>query len=103
MSKKDQVITEQNAKESDAETFIDYEFDWATYNPYRLRHLHHISSSHERALYNINAGEELLTDYLDFQEGHEWFPEVQMLKSLCNGDVVGFITEKEQIISQENE
>lgn len=98
MSKKDQVITEQNAKESDARKFFDYEFDATTYNPYRLRHLHHISASHESALYDIKAGEELLTDYLDFQDGDEWFSEAQLLKSLCNGDVVGFITEKEQII-----
>lgn len=103
LSKLDQVITEQNAQPSDERTFRKETYDWEKYNPYKLRHIHHISSSYEIALRNIQAGEELLTDYLEFQEGQDWWPEVQELKQLCNGEIVGFITKKESSDSNTHE
>mmetsp|Transcript_937 Transcript_937/g.1444 ORF Transcript_937/g.1444 Transcript_937/m.1444 type:complete len:866 (+) Transcript_937:187-2784(+) len=94
--KASQTITEQNAKESDQYSFHDNEVDWDNYNPRRLRHLHHLSSTFEVALRDIKAGEELFTDYLSFAEGDEWWTDVQDLKRWCSGEDVGHITKKEK-------
>lgn len=96
MAKAEQVITEQNAKLSDYINYREENYNWDDkYNAYRLRHVHHLCTRYEKALRDIKAGEEILTDYMDFQEGDEWYPEVQELKRICNKEVVGFITGKE--------
>lgn len=86
--------TEQNAKKSDQH--VDHRVDWYTYNPSRLRRLHHLSTSSEVAIRDISAGDELLSDYLDYVEGDDWWDEVQELKRICNGEDVGFITKREK-------
>jgi len=97
---KNKAITEQNAKESDRGNLHSdpsfQESNWLTYNPARDRQLHRINAKIETALVDIKAGDELLTDYLDFSEWDSWFPDVQDLKRICDGKDVGFITEKER-------
>ena len=102
-SKANQELTEQNAQESDQYLFKKEELDWNIFDPHRLRHLHHYSSSFDYALQDINAGDEILADYLDFSEGADWWAEVQELRNICNGEGVGYITKKEQSHSKVTE
>ena len=98
-SKLEESITEQNAKESDFDTFSTEEY-WDGFNPYKLRHIHRISTTPEIALKDIKAGEELFTDYLDFTVGDEWWEEVKELKRMCNGEGVGLIEKTEKSHSE---
>ncbi len=95
LSKLDEKITEQNAQESDYAIYSGVS-EWLAYNPVRLRHIHHYSTTAETALVDIKAGEELFTDYLDFTEEELWWEEVLELRRICNGEAVGFITMTEQ-------
>lgn len=101
MLKLEQSITEQNATESDYDSYSGDEGLYE-YSPHKSRHIHRISTTPELALKDINAGDELFTDYLDLSVGNEWWEEVEELKRMCNGEGVGLIEQTEKRHLEEN-
>ena len=70
------------------------EFDAKTvaYSPLIERHIRQIMSFGDYTLHDIKAGEEILTNYLEFSANPEsWKEDILSLQAQCSGKAVGVI------------
>jgi len=65
------------------------------YSPVQERHLRQIMSAGDIALREIEAGEEILVNYVTFADPEEWIDKVKRLRDQCEGKAVGEVEEYE--------
>jgi len=70
----------------------------AIYDPQNDRYFPGWRCTHLRALRKIQAGEEMLDNYILYggvEEGDDWEANLVELKGMCSGQVIGSVTEYE--------
>ena len=81
-----EIVTEQNA------TVEEYDTDKNVYDMFRDRHVAQGALSYDVAVRDIIAGEEILCNYIFYENTYE---TAVNLKSVCSGEDVGVITKSE--------
>jgi hypothetical protein len=78
-----------------------HDFTDSLYSPFMDRHLPSITAGYDQALRDIRAGEEILSDYLEFTGSHkEWGGQVTLLRDVCHGGG-GEVTQYERMYEEE--
>lgn len=73
------------------------------FNPVVDRHLRFHAASPDTTLRDIEAGEEILCNYLSFTgNAEDWAKDVQDLRAQCAGQAVGEVTDYESRSKQDN-
>jgi hypothetical protein len=96
-------LNEMTADESQMPTSLQIGVSQLAYNPVQDRNLHMLLFKSDKVLRHINAGDEILSNYLGMI-GHEsdWEYDVLHLRAQCNGEGVGDVTEYETTSNSEN-
>jgi hypothetical protein len=88
----DEIITENSAKPTDILDFNDRDL----YDPVLDRNGLEVAAMSMLAVRDINAGEELLTNYVFYTSSDdEWYSNVLRLRRMCEGKVFGLVTQAE--------
>lgn len=74
------------------------------YDPALDRHIPHMINSIEYVVRDIEAGEEIVSNYLSYTARRLHLPDnVSKLRAICNGEIAGYITKLEEVAMKESE
>ena len=84
-------------------TLLDSGVSLLAYNPVEDRNLHMLLYGVEKVIRHVNAGDEILDNYMGMI-GHEsdWKEDVVHLRAQCKGEGVGSVTEYESMSSPDS-